>query len=132
MPLEQLRNSFASKIKNMLKFTFLIRRTEGMSREAFINYHRQHHAPLFMSIPESQKYVKKYVVSHPTETAGFPAPQYDAITDIYFSSMEDFNSFFSSENYKLKVHPDESNFFNLNDVVSLVSDEKIVVDAITL
>ncbi|SFO52162.1 conserved hypothetical protein [Chitinophaga sp. YR627] len=115
----------------MLKFTFLIRRTDGMSKEAFINYHRQHHAPLFMSIPESQKYVKKYVVSHPTEIAGFPVPQYDGITDIYFSSMEDFNTFFSSENYKIKVHPDESNFINLNDVVSLVSDEKVMIDVTT-
>jgi uncharacterized protein (TIGR02118 family) len=115
----------------MLKFTFLIRRTDGMSKEEFINHHRQHHAPLFMSIPESQKYVKKYVVSHPAEIAGFPPPDYDGITDIYFSSMEDFNSFFSSENYKLKIHPDESNFIRLNEVVSLVCDEKIVVDVIT-
>jgi len=114
----------------MLKFTFLIHRIDGMSREEFINYHRQIHAPLFMSIPEAQKYVKKYVLSHPAETAGFPPPEYDAVTDIYFSSMEDYNTFFASENYKLKVHPDESNFFRLNDVVSLVCDEKTVVDVI--
>lgn len=131
MTVGQLKNSFAYKIKNMLKFTFLIHRNDGMSREEFTRYHRQHHAPLFMSIPESQKYVKKYVVSHPTEIEGFPAPQYDAITDIYFSSMEDFTAFFSSENYKLKVHPDESNFFKLNEVISLVCNEKIVVDAMT-
>ncbi len=112
----------------MLKFTFLIRRTEGMSKEAFVDHHRNNHAPLFMSIPESEKYVKKYVVSHPVEIAGFPAAQYDGITDIYFSSIEDFHAFFASENYKLKVHPDESNFIKLNEVVSLVSDEKTVVD----
>jgi uncharacterized protein (TIGR02118 family) len=114
----------------MLKFTFLIRRINGMSKEDFVDYHRHNHAPLFMSIPESQKYVKKYVVSHPIEVAGFPAPLYDGITDIYFSSMEDFNAFFASENYKLKAHPDESNFIKLNEVVSLVSDERVVVDVI--
>lgn len=116
----------------MLKFTFLIRRIDGMTKEEFVNYHRHNHAPLFMSIPESQKYVKKYVVSHPVEIDGFPASQYDSITDIYFSSMEDFNTFFSSENYKLKVHPDESNFFKLDEVVSIVSDEKIVADAMCI
>lgn len=51
----------------MLKFTFLVRKVDGMSREAFIDYHRNHHAPLFMSIPEAKQYVKKYVVSHPQE-----------------------------------------------------------------
>lgn len=115
----------------MLKFTFLIRRLEGMSREEFVNYHRNHHAPLFMSIPESAQYVKKYVVSHPVaEIAGFPAADYDAVTDIYFSSMDDFNTFFASDNYKLKVHPDEPNFFKLDEVVCLVCDEKTVVDTL--
>ncbi|GAA4160870.1 hypothetical protein GCM10022217_25630 [Chryseobacterium ginsenosidimutans] len=33
---------------------------------------------------------------------------FDALTAIYFASMNDFNSFFASENYKQKVHPDES------------------------
>lgn len=110
----------------MLKFTFLIHRLEGMSREDFVQYHRNIHAPLFMSIPETEKYVRKYVVSHPVDVAGFPPATYDAITDIYFSSMDDYNSFFASENYKLKVHPDEKNFFKLDEVISQVSDEKIV------
>ncbi|TCR03396.1 uncharacterized protein (TIGR02118 family) [Sphingobacterium sp. JUb78] len=123
------RSTFVEiKITNMLKFTFLIRKTTGMSKEDFIDYHRNHHAPLFMSIPESKQYVKKYVVSHPKIIEGFPLPAYDGITDIYFASMNDFNSFFASENYKQKVHPDESNFIDLNDVVTLVSDEVVVVD----
>ncbi|MBW8683561.1 EthD domain-containing protein [Chitinophaga rhizophila] len=112
----------------MLKFTFLIRRIDGMSHEQFVDYHRQHHAPLFTSIPEHQRYVKKYVVSHPVSIPNFPAPPYDAITDIYFASMEDYTAFFKSENYQLKVHPDESNFFKLDEVISIVSDEKVVTD----
>lgn len=112
----------------MLKFTFLIRKIEGMSKENFVDYHRNHHAPLFMSIPEAKQYVKKYVVSHPEIIEGFPTPVYDGITDIYFASMNDFNSFFSSENYKQKVRPDESNLVDLNNVVTLVSDELIIVD----
>jgi uncharacterized protein (TIGR02118 family) len=114
----------------MLKFTFLIRKVEEMTKEEFVNYHRNNHASLFMSIPETKKYVKKYVVSHPVEINGFPAPQYDGITDIYFSSVEDFNIFFESKNYRTKVHPDEPKFINLSDVVMLVSDEKIVEENI--
>lgn len=112
----------------MLKFTFLIRKVAGMSQEEFVDYHRNHHAPLYMSIPESQQYVKKYIVSHPERREGFPPPAYDGITDIYFATMDDFNNFFASENYKRKVHPDESNFIDLSDVVTLVSDELVITD----
>lgn len=97
-----------------------------MSREKFINYHKNNHAPLFSSIPEVKTYVKKYVVSHPEEIIGFPHPMYDGITDIYFDSLEDFNTFFASKNYIEKVHPDEGNFIDLENVVVLVSKETII------
>lgn len=112
----------------MLKFTFLIRKVDGMTREAFVSYHRNNHAPLFMSHPEAGKYVKKYVVSHPLEIAGFPAPEYDAVTDIYFSSLEDFHTFFANEYYKEHIQPDEPTFFKSVEFVTLVTDEKVVVD----
>lgn len=111
----------------MLKFTFLINKVPQMSTGEFVNYHKNHHAPLFTSIPETAKYVRKYVVSHPVEVEGFPKPIYDGVTDIYFDSMQDFNSFFSSTNYLEKVNPDESNFITLNTVVALVSNETVVI-----
>ncbi|WPQ61672.1 EthD domain-containing protein [Chitinophaga sancti] len=114
----------------MLKFTFLIRRVEGMTKEEFVNYHRNHHAPLFMSHPEVGKYVKKYVVSHPVEIAGFPAPEFDGITDIYFSSLDDYNTFFANEYYKQHIQPDEPKFFKSVEILMLVTDEKVVVDHI--
>lgn len=110
----------------MLKFSFLIRRLPQMSREQFIGYHKNYHAPLFSSIPEVETYVKKYTVSHPEEIDGFPYPRYDGVTDIYFDSLEDFNVFFASKNYIEKVHPDESNFIDLDNVVVLVSKETII------
>ncbi|MGO1669326.1 MAG: EthD domain-containing protein [Sphingobacterium sp.] len=111
----------------MLKFSFMIRKVDRMTQDLFVDHHRNHHAPLFMSIPETKQYVKKYVVSHPVEVPGFPKPLYDGVTDIYFESMDDFNAFYASDNYKTKVHPDESNFIKLDEVVTLVTDEKVVV-----
>lgn len=111
----------------MLKFSFLIRKTENLTREEFVQYHKYNHAPLFTSIPETKQYVKKYVVSHPAVVPGFPAPLYDGVTDIYFDSLADFNAFFSTRNYLEKVHPDESNFIDLDSVVVLVSEETTVI-----
>lgn len=79
----------------MVKFSFLIQRLQGMTFEAFVDYHKNSHAPLFMSIPENQQYVRKYIVTHPIEAEGFPKPIYDAITEIWFDSVDDFHKFFN-------------------------------------
>lgn len=55
----------------MIKFVYMINRVQGMSIEQFAEHHRGHHAPLFMSIAEASRYVRKYAVSHPV-----PAEKY--------------------------------------------------------
>lgn len=110
----------------MIKFSFLIQRLPGMSFEQFVDYHKNKHALLFASIPEAKQYVRKYVVSHPIETPGFPKPIYDGITDIYFDSFDDYHQFFSTENFLNKVSPDHSNFFDETKVVILVTNETVI------
>lgn len=110
----------------MIKFSFLIQRVPGMSFEDFVDYHKNIHAPLFTSIPEVKEYVRKYVVNHPIAAPGFPKPIYDAITEIWFDSFDDFNTFFATENYLTKVHPDEPNFIEMSNVVVMVTNETII------
>ena len=45
----------------MIKFTILLRRREGTSHDEFVAYHRDQHAPLFMSMPVVQQHVRRYV-----------------------------------------------------------------------
>lgn len=66
----------------MIKFTFLVQKLPGMSLEEFIDYHKNIHVPLFCSIPETERYVRKYVVNHPIVAEGFPKPLYDAVVEI--------------------------------------------------
>jgi len=110
----------------MIKFTFLVQKLPGMSLEEFIDYHKNIHAPLFCSIPETELYVRKYVVNHPIVAEGFPKPLYDAVVEISFDSFEDFNTFFNSENYLTKVHPDEPNFFDTVNYIAMANKETIV------
>ncbi|MBE9583363.1 EthD domain-containing protein [Mucilaginibacter sp. JRF] len=111
----------------MIKFSFLITRLPGMSLDAFVDHHKNKHAPLFSSIPETQQYVLRYVVSHPIIEPGFPEPSYDAMTDIYFDSFKDYHQFFSSENFLKTVQPDHANFFDESKVVMLVTKETTVI-----
>jgi len=110
----------------MIKFSFLIKRLPGMSFDEFVDYHKNKHAPLFASIPEADKYVRKYVVSHPIKAPGFPEPMYDGITDIYFDSFDDYHQFFAAENFLNKVYPDHSNFFDTQNVIMLVTIETVI------
>ena len=112
----------------MVKFSFLIKRLPGMSFEAFVDYHKNKHAPLFASIPEMGQFVQKYVITHAIESPGFPKPIYDGITEIWFNSFEDYHQFFATENYLKNVHPDESNFIDLKNVIVMVTNETVIKD----
>ncbi|NRN65130.1 Ethyl tert-butyl ether degradation protein EthD [Kibdelosporangium sp. 4NS15] len=111
----------------MIKFAYLVNRREGMSFEQFVDYHRGHHAPLFTSIPEAQRYVKKYTVSHPVPAGTYPKPAYDGLTEIWFENWEDHNAFFASQNYRQLVNPDEAEFIDMDSVAIMVTEETTVI-----
>ena len=111
----------------MIKFVFMIRRLDGMSFEAFVEHHRDHHAPLFTSIPEAARYVRKYTVSHPVPADGYPEPTYDGLTEIWFASWAEHDAFFASTNYQELVHPDEARFIDMTSVEVLVAEETTVI-----
>lgn len=105
----------------MIKFVFMTRRVDGTSFEAFVEHHRDHHAPLFTSIPEAARYVRKYTVSHPVPADGYPKPAYDGPTKIWFASWADHDAFFASTDYRKLVHPEEARFIDLASVEVLVT-----------
>ncbi|PJE93826.1 EthD family reductase [Streptomyces carminius] len=111
----------------MIKLAFMINRVGGMSFERFVEYHRDRHGPLFTSIPEARRYVRKYVVSHPVPAENYPGPAYDGLTEIWFDDWEDHNAFFSSENYRKLVNPDEPKFIDMSTVAVMVTEEKAMI-----
>ncbi|WP_374165585.1 EthD domain-containing protein [Arcticibacter sp. MXS-1] len=56
----------------------------------------------------------------------FPKPLYDAVVEISFDSFEDFNTFFTSENYLTKVRPDEPTFFDTENYIAMATNETVV------
>lgn len=111
----------------MIKFAFMINRIDGMSRDEFVAYHREHHAPLFTSVPEARQYVRKYTVSHPVPAEGYPGPAYDGLTEIWFENWAAHDAFFASENYRTLVHPDEGRFIDMDTVAVMVTEERVVI-----
>ena len=111
----------------MIKLVFLINRAEGLGVEAFVDYHRSRHAPLFSSIPEAQRYVRRYAISHPVAAPDYPAPGYDGMTEIWFDSWADHDAFFNSKNFLTQVKPDEPNLFDPKTARVMVTEERLVI-----
>ncbi|GAA0979063.1 MULTISPECIES: EthD domain-containing protein [Nocardiopsidaceae] len=111
----------------MIKFVYLVNRVEGMEIDEFVDHHRNRHAPLFTSIPEALRYVKKYAVSHPVSAEGYPEPAYDGLTEIWFENWADHDAFFASENYRSKVNPDEAVFIDQKSIGVMVTEEREVI-----
>lgn len=110
----------------MIKLVFMINRVPEMTFEQFVNHHRTKHAPLFMSIPEAEALVQKYVVSHPVPAEGYPSAAYDGLTEIWFENWPDHAEFFSSKNYQELVHPDEATFIDISSIGVMVTEELVI------
>lgn len=110
----------------MIKMIISFNRRAGMSRQEFMDYRRDVHAPLLFAIPEA-RLIRRFVVSYPVAAPDFPEPSYDAVVEAWFDSMDDMKALFFSENFKNKVDPDHVNFIDLTSVARIVSQEITVV-----
>jgi uncharacterized protein (TIGR02118 family) len=99
----------------MIKFTILLRKRADLSHDEFVVYHKTKHAPLFISLPEVQQYVRRYVQSHTlaVDLPGMPPPAYDGITELWFDNVEAIGQVFASEQYLALIRPDEEKFLDL-------------------
>lgn len=109
----------------MIKFTILLRRRPGMSHADFVTYHRENHAPLFMSMPVVAAHVRRYTQQHTIEASlpGLPPTTIDGITELWFDDVESIAAVFTAESYLETIRPDEAEFLDLEHCEFIVSDE---------
>ena len=112
----------------MTKFTILLKRRHDMTHEAFVDYHKNKHAPLFHSLPAVQAHVRRYVQQHtlPVELSGLPPAKYDGITELWFDDAQGIAALFGDPDYLGRIRPDEERFLDLHGCDFLVSQENPV------
>ena len=112
----------------MIKFTILLKRKSSLTREQFVDYHRNSHAALFMSVPVVMETVRRYVQQHslPVELPGMPPMKYDAITELWFDDVESIGRLFSDAEYMRVIRPDEASFIDLEKCDFVVSEQNFV------
>ncbi len=115
----------------MVKFTILMRRNPSLSREAFVSYHKDRHAPLFCALPEVMQHVRRYVQCHtvPASIPGLPPVTFDGITELWFDDLAGLEAVFSSQSYMQTIRPDEATFLNLETCEFVLSAETVMIPA---
>ena len=104
----------------MLKLILLFRRKPGLSRDAFIDYYENVHAPLSVDkIPGIALYKRMYLepgvapFGHPTTEAGF-----DVVTELGFERIEDYEAAvdaFTSPELGSLFYADMQRLFDLSE-----------------
>ncbi|MFI5936446.1 EthD domain-containing protein [Actinoplanes sp. NPDC051494] len=112
----------------MIKMILALRRAKHMTHDEFVDYQRNKHRPLLMSIPEAAQYLRRFVVSYPVQAPRDPGSEFDSIVETWFDDMAALEAFFSSDNFLKLVDPDHENFIDLTSVQQMVCEEDIVID----
>ena len=109
----------------MIKFTILLRRNPELSHEQFVAYHRDQHAPLFMSLPVVQDNVRRYVQQHTLDESlpEMPPTTIDGITELWFDDLAGVANVFIAPSYLEIIRPDEAKFLHLQGCEFILSEE---------
>ena len=113
----------------MVKYIICATRKEGMTREEFSAYWRNHHGPLVKSVPEFIRHVRKYVQCHLVAGA-VPlgaASDYDGVAELWFDSVEDLVNAFNEPRYLEIIRPDELKFVDPRRCISFITAEVSIV-----
>ena len=105
----------------MFKAIVLIRRKPGMSREDFIDYYENNHAPLGASkVPNLVKYVRHYIRPFGNDVYAADAePPYDVLTEIWFENEEEFHkgmAYLSEPETAALIGADEEKLFDKSSI----------------
>lgn len=112
----------------MIKMMLALKRAKHLTHDEFVDYQKNKHRPLLMSIPEVERYLRRFVVSYPVPASRYPGSEFDSIVEAWFDNMADLEALFFSDNFLKLVDPDHENFIDPTSVQHMVCEEDVVID----
>ena len=107
----------------MMELYAFVRRREGMSREAFLQYWHEVHGPLIRDTPDLRRHLLRYEQhpSHDHDRSGF-----DGVAVQQFRSWDDFLAMLSGPAGDA-MSADEANFIDRKDIVVVFTGDPVVM-----
>jgi uncharacterized protein (TIGR02118 family) len=121
----------------MIKVMTLLRRHPSLTREEFLDYWLNRHAPLVRSVPEFWRHVRGYRQNHAVITLPVfgaqpsteaPATEgYDGCAELWFDSPESLQQAVQEPAYLAIIRPDELKCFaDLSQAPVLIVTEHVI------
>jgi uncharacterized protein (TIGR02118 family) len=116
--------------KGMLKVHILSRRRSDMTHEQYVQHWRDVHAPLFASLPDVKRYVRRYIQCFITgdRPEGPMLGETDGLVELWFDDIEGFKAFGNSKSYLEVIKPDEERFTDPKRCEYFFSTERPIID----
>ncbi|MGE0775271.1 MAG: EthD domain-containing protein [Sphingomonadaceae bacterium] len=99
----------------MLKKIVFLKRTPGMSFDAFVDYYESRHAPLgLQAMPLARKYTRRYIRAEASSDGTQNTPPFDVITEVWFDDAEAYAQTIAgiSEEQAAEIDDDEKKLFD--------------------
>jgi uncharacterized protein (TIGR02118 family) len=127
----------AGSVETLIKVVFCLRRREGLSREEFQRYWREHHAPLVAGRAEALG-IRRYVQLHTLDdelSAKAAGPRhgpepFDGAAELWFDGPESITGGSPSEERRaaaIELLADEREFIDLARSPLFVTEEHVIV-----
>ncbi len=110
------------------KVVAFVKRRPGMTRAEFSDYWENDHGPLFLATEEVSGEVVKYVQNHTLESNTGPLDEFDGVVEIGFREPAQIAAAFGHPAYLEKVRPDEERFLDLERMIVVNTDEKLLYE----
>lgn len=112
----------------MINLIIAARRRSDITRDEFIRYWKEDHAPLVLSVLEFSRHLRRYV-QHPVaaDPDGHAAvlgimPDYDGIGELWFDDHASMVAAFNEPRYLEIIRPDEEKFLDRDNSLSFVTE----------
>lgn len=106
----------------MFKVVFFLYRRPDLSTEDFIGYSKTVHVPLVSRVPELIRYVVNHAIANPMGAEA----ACDAVAELWFTSVEDFQAALTTDEGKV-VLADQLNYLDMVRTHMLIVDEQVVL-----
>ncbi len=112
----------------MYKAMVLIKKKRGMSRQHFIKYYENHHAPLGISkVPNLRRYIRHYISPFGNDVyAADEDSPYDVLTEIWFDDEQEFRKgmeYLSDPETARLIGEDEERLFERSSIRFMIMED---------
>ena len=107
----------------MIKLVYCINRKPGMTREEFLDYWKNVHAPIGARIPGVRRFVQSHALA---QGADARPPDFDGMVELWFDDLDGLLAARRSHEWALSS-ADEANFVDHSRVAYFVSEEHTIL-----